>query len=185
MKRHIPNIITVCRLILAPVLLAYVLTARLSPKTHLLVVLAVIILAVSDKLDGWLARRWKCTSKFGAKWDPLADKLTVLLFVPLIIMQMIHFVPVVIIFVRDLLSTGIRVALKKSVPARPSGQVKTAVNLVCMCVLFAAIPIKDGYIPLLHLLRDPLYWITGGLISLICIWSGWDYISALWLKQRE
>jgi CDP-diacylglycerol--glycerol-3-phosphate 3-phosphatidyltransferase len=183
--KDVPNAITVSRLILTPpvFVLAFWITA--SPDIHLLVVAAAIILAASDTLDGQLARKWNCTSKFGEKWDPIADKLAVVLYLPLVWFQMIHIIPVLFIFLRDALSSGLRLWINRAVPARVSGKIKTVVNLVLMCVLFAAVPVKGGYLPLVSDLRELLYWFSGITITVICLWSGWDYVHAIALRSRE
>lgn len=58
-------------------------------SVHYLAALALVIaFALSDKLDGWLARCWNATTKFGAIFDPLVDKVFYLgglfLLVPLV-----------------------------------------------------------------------------------------------------
>ncbi|MHC4958006.1 MAG: CDP-alcohol phosphatidyltransferase family protein [Planctomycetota bacterium] len=68
--RHLPNAITILRLALLPWFAAEVWSGRRTPA---LVLLAVI--AFSDALDGWLARRFRLTTPLGAFLDPLADKL--------------------------------------------------------------------------------------------------------------
>ncbi|HYH07367.1 MAG TPA: CDP-alcohol phosphatidyltransferase family protein [Thermoanaerobaculia bacterium] len=67
--RHIPNILTGLRLLLVPCFLG-------ASMRGLYAVAFVIFVtaAVTDILDGWLARRWNVRSKFGALFDPAADK---------------------------------------------------------------------------------------------------------------
>lgn len=185
MYRHIPNLITLSRIIVVPPTLILAFLIPNSPKIHLLVLLLTITIAVSDTLDGRLARRWHCVSDFGKKWDPIADKLAVMMYLPLVWLGMIHFIPVLVIFARDALSTFLRLWAKKAIAARFSGKVKTVVNLVCMCGLIAAVPVKGGYIPLLPDLAWLLYWLNGTTITAVCLWSGWDYYRALVLRSRE
>lgn len=71
--RHIPNIITVFRVLLIPVL-AWLLVER--NYAGALTVFA--IAAVSDFFDGVIARRFGFMTEFGARLDPIADKLTML-----------------------------------------------------------------------------------------------------------
>ncbi len=184
MYKHIPNIITATRLIASLPLAAIAFVANKSPQIHLAITLAVILLTISDTLDGQLARRWKCTSKFGEKWDPIADKLAITLFIPLVFFKMIGIFPVIIIVLRDALSSILRLAVNQAVPARLSGKIKTVVNLSFMCLLFAAIPVENGYLERLSKLQPNLYWISGISISVVCLWSGWDYIKALCLNQK-
>jgi len=68
--RHLPNLLSALRLLLAlPVALA--IGYRDYPTALVLAALA----ALSDALDGFLARRFRWQSQFGAALDPLADKL--------------------------------------------------------------------------------------------------------------
>ncbi|MCU0897237.1 MAG: CDP-alcohol phosphatidyltransferase family protein [Burkholderiales bacterium] len=71
--RHIPNLITVFRVLLIPVL-AWLLVER--NYAGALTVFA--IAAVSDFFDGVIARRFGFMTEFGARLDPIADKLTML-----------------------------------------------------------------------------------------------------------
>lgn len=96
-KVHIPNLLTLARAIVAVVVVLLLssvsaralraeptLGDRLGDLTHastgVLVTAAVlfIIAALTDALDGHLARKWKVESKFGRVMDPFADKLLVL-----------------------------------------------------------------------------------------------------------
>jgi cardiolipin synthase (CMP-forming) len=70
MKRHIPNLLTVSRLILAPYVFFLMARREYGPLIPWF-----IAIAVTDSLDGYLARRWNASSPAGAYLDPLADKL--------------------------------------------------------------------------------------------------------------
>jgi phosphatidylglycerophosphate synthase len=84
MIRHVPNLITGSRLVLAAaffVLLSfYQYQGRAAPLSLLLLAAFVIFIAalVSDYLDGYLARKWKVEGAFGRVVDPFADKILVL-----------------------------------------------------------------------------------------------------------
>lgn len=67
---HLPNLITLSRVALVPVLILLLHERRYGAA------LAVFVVAgVSDALDGYLAKRWQVQSNFGAILDPVADKL--------------------------------------------------------------------------------------------------------------
>ena len=71
--RHIPNIICLLRIaLIVPILEA------LHAGHYLLTLLLCIVAAVSDSLDGYLAKRFAWSSALGRFLDPLADKLLVL-----------------------------------------------------------------------------------------------------------
>ncbi len=69
----LPNILTVSRIALAPVIALLPFITGYGPKVLALVVF--LVAAVSDIFDGILARRWKQVSDLGKELDPLADKL--------------------------------------------------------------------------------------------------------------
>jgi len=75
MKINLPNLLTLIRVILIPVMVVvYLVGARWS---HLLATIIFVVAAITDWLDGYLARRLAQDSKFGAFLDPVADKLIV------------------------------------------------------------------------------------------------------------
>jgi cardiolipin synthase (CMP-forming) len=68
--RHLPNIICLAR-----IALVWPILAALEAGDYPLAVMLFVIAAVSDGLDGYLAKRFGWTSEFGKVIDPLADKL--------------------------------------------------------------------------------------------------------------
>jgi cardiolipin synthase len=74
MRRLLPNAITAVRILLVPLFGASLLAGRAVLAPVLLVVIA-----LSDWLDGFLARRYRAESRLGALLDPVADKLTQIL----------------------------------------------------------------------------------------------------------
>jgi CDP-diacylglycerol---glycerol-3-phosphate 3-phosphatidyltransferase len=82
MIRHIPNALTVGRLVLAMVFLGMILYAPTlddsKPSGFLMVAFVLFVVAgITDIVDGYLARKFNATSKFGRTVDPLADKILV------------------------------------------------------------------------------------------------------------
>lgn len=69
-KEYIPNILTLTRIILTPI----IIILGLLNKTTIVIILATIC-ALTDMFDGKLARRWNLVSKKGAKLDTIADKV--------------------------------------------------------------------------------------------------------------
>ena len=72
MFRQIPNVLTVLRL-LGTVPVVWLIVER----NFLTALLVSFLIAVTDSIDGWMARRWHLESRFGALMDPLADKMLV------------------------------------------------------------------------------------------------------------
>ncbi|CAE7200853.1 unnamed protein product [Symbiodinium necroappetens] len=120
-KRHIPNLLTVGRLVGAGVFIALLSVWDTASDPALLLVSAAVfaIAVVTDALDGYLARKWEVVSMFGRVMDPLADKVIVLggfvmLASPAFVLgdgRMLSGVAswmVVVILARELLVTAIR-----------------------------------------------------------------------------
>jgi CDP-diacylglycerol--glycerol-3-phosphate 3-phosphatidyltransferase len=72
---QIPNALTVARLILIPIFVALILSSDGGHSWPAAIVFGVA--AVTDQVDGWLARRWRVESSFGKVADPLADRLMI------------------------------------------------------------------------------------------------------------
>jgi CDP-diacylglycerol--glycerol-3-phosphate 3-phosphatidyltransferase len=72
---QIPNALTVARLVLIPVFVALVLSAEGGHSWPAAIVFGAA--AITDQIDGWLARRWRVESGFGKVADPLADRLMI------------------------------------------------------------------------------------------------------------
>ena len=73
MPKHVPNILTCLRIALAPCFVAlYLLRQPVAAVTLF------IVSAVTDVLDGFIARRFNCVSTVGKALDPLADKITLI-----------------------------------------------------------------------------------------------------------
>ena len=80
--RHIPNALTIARLVMTVIfLIMIVLAGRMEdakPANYLLVVFVLFVVAgLTDIVDGYLARKFEATSKLGRILDPLADKFLV------------------------------------------------------------------------------------------------------------
>jgi CDP-diacylglycerol--glycerol-3-phosphate 3-phosphatidyltransferase len=74
-RAHIPNALTVLRLILVPVFVVLMLGADGGHSWAAGIVFAVA--GITDQVDGFLARRWHVESNFGKVADPLADRLMI------------------------------------------------------------------------------------------------------------
>lgn len=71
MLKHIPNILTVIRLLLIPVIVVFIFTGN-----YILAFVFFTISGITDIADGFIARKFNLISNFGKLMDPLADKLT-------------------------------------------------------------------------------------------------------------
>jgi cardiolipin synthase (CMP-forming) len=96
-RMTIPNIITIFRLVLIPIVIVMILQKEWGLAFALFA-----IAGISDGLDGWIARRFDMRSEFGAVIDPLADKaLLVSIFITLAVVDKIPAWLAVIVVSRD------------------------------------------------------------------------------------
>lgn len=185
---NLPNAITLSRLVLTAVFVAG--TAMQSAAGHWIALVSFVIAAVSDFVDGWLARKLGLVTPMGKLMDPLADK--VLVGAAFIYLSAEGFCPVwitVLIIAREFLVTGLRqiaVEAGQVIAADRLGKWKTGLQLtfcITCLVWFCFKPLEVGN-PLSALLRhlsrpdgwlQPVsMWLALGLTLL----SGWNYMWA-------
>jgi CDP-diacylglycerol--glycerol-3-phosphate 3-phosphatidyltransferase len=143
---NLPNILTIARLILSVIFAAFL---SLSWEHAALVACIVFILAsVTDWLDGYLARKLKMTTKFGALVDPLADKILVCAaFIGFVYFHLASVFVVICIIMREFLITGLRtLAASKGVvlSAEKAGKSKTITQMIT-AVLGLLILVSNAY----------------------------------------
>ncbi len=81
MRNNLPNYLTICRLILAIAFMWVLSTYEAAdPNSQILdlATLLFVIAAITDFLDGYLARKWQIVSTFGRIMDPVSDKILVI-----------------------------------------------------------------------------------------------------------
>jgi CDP-diacylglycerol--glycerol-3-phosphate 3-phosphatidyltransferase len=102
--RQLPNALTIARFAAIPLFVALLVRDQDGPSWPAGIVFA--LAAVTDQLDGWLARRWRVQSAFGKVADPLADRLMIdVCVVLLVVYDRLPWVALVILL-RDLLLVG-------------------------------------------------------------------------------
>jgi len=144
MPLNAPNVITWLRILLIPLLIAvfYLPDAWLSPFGKNVSACAIfIVAALSDWLDGYLARALNQTSAFGAFLDPVADKLVVAAaLVMLLNLDRVEPVIALIIIGREIAISALRewmarIGKSASVAVAYVGKVKTASQMVAIPLL--------------------------------------------------
>ena len=142
-KRQIANIITLTRIF--GVVLIFWFTPYSTNFWLLVVAHLFTLICLTDFLDGWIARRLGTVSRIGKVLDPLADKILVLLFLPLLEMQIITAFPVFLILSREFAVMALRIVAAKDtndVPAAGfSGKLKTAITMPVCGILLARVPV--------------------------------------------
>src|ERR671926_1047849 len=138
----LPNVLTVFRILLVPVLVAALLSG--AAYGDLLAAVVFAIASLTDALDGWIARRRRTESTFGKLMDPLADKLLVVAaLVALVSLDRLAAWVAMVIIARELAVTGLRtIAAERGVVIAASwlGKVKTALQVAAIIALIAFDP---------------------------------------------
>ena len=133
----VPNLLTLFRILLIPVLAAALLSGIESGAVVAAIVFA--IASFTDALDGWIARRNKDVTTFGKLMDPLADKLLVTsALVSLVALDRLQAWVAMVIIAREFAVTGLRqLAMEHGevIHASAWGKVKTAAQIAMVLVL--------------------------------------------------
>ena len=144
MPINLPNLITVLRILLIPLIVGvfYVPDAWLSYEGKNIAATAIFIFAaVTDWLDGYLARTLNQMSAFGAFLDPVADKLVVIgALIVLLFLNRVDMVVALIIIGREIAISALRewmarVGQHKSVAVAFVGKLKTVMQMVAIPLL--------------------------------------------------
>jgi cardiolipin synthase (CMP-forming) len=147
---NVPNVITFSRIVLIPLIvgLYYLPDEWLSPHgKNVSATIVFIVAAVSDWLDGYLARRLNQMSAFGAFLDPVADKLIVAgALIILLHLKRVDMLVALIIIGREIGISALREWMAKAGQARSVavafiGKLKTVFQLVAIPLLLYSDPI--------------------------------------------
>lgn len=138
---NLPNSLTVLRMILAVVFLILLLIP--DRWAHVFAFLVFVIAAITDKLDGYLARKNKEETKLGAVMDPIADKMLInLAFLALVMLDIVPVWVFAIILVRDFAIDGLRITVagdNKDISASYLGKLKTASQMIALVILLLTV----------------------------------------------
>lgn len=189
----IPNVLTGARLIAGVIMFLVLagatgipgLSAYLSPDDQFALYRAgfwiFVVAASTDWVDGFLARRWGATSKWGAILDPIADKVLITGAILGVLtsgsLTMIA-IPCGLILFREFAVSALREALPDhaELPVTALAKWKTTVQLVALGA-YQLILLWDGFgLPLEWQppFQDFAYFLIW-LAAIITLWTGWQY----------
>jgi cardiolipin synthase len=179
----LPNILTILRLAAAPgVVIMFLYFNR--PAADWFALILFISAALTDFLDGYLARRWKQESKLGAMLDPIADKAMVVIALLVITgfsgMDPWILLPATMIMFREVFVSGLREFLGDTAGTLKVTQLakwKTTAQMVAIAVLFAKGAFQH-YAGVDALSTFVAWW--AGIVGLwiaafLTLITGWDY----------
>ena len=168
MQWNIPNILTVLRLIAAPgVAILFLYFQR--PVADWFALVLFVTAALTDFLDGYLARLWKQESKFGAMLDQIADKAMVIIALVIIVglstadklvMDAWILLPATVILFREVFVSGLREFLGASagtLKVTNLAKYKTTVQMIAIAVLFAKGVFEHHYLNLIQGMNAKIY----------------------------
>ena len=136
---NVPNTITIIRIILIPLFIAVML---LDVKySNYLAAFIFLMLAISDYIDGYMARKKNQITDAGKLLDPIADKIMVLSALFLLYEKIPLWASIVIAF-REILLTAIRLCIKDEivVPANLLGKLKTVFQIAAIMFVLLELP---------------------------------------------
>jgi CDP-diacylglycerol--glycerol-3-phosphate 3-phosphatidyltransferase len=176
----IPNIITLIRVLLIPIFVSvYFLDWKWAHEAGAFIFW---LAAITDWFDGYLARRLKQSSAFGAFLDPVADKLIVaaaLLMITHTYQSLWITVPAIILLMREIFVSALREWMSEqgasdAVKVSFIGKAKTMAQMLALIGLLSGLEVFMGF---------PIYWVSLGkallwFAAVLSLWSMFIYAAA-------
>lgn len=215
MQKHVPNMLTGLRLLLAGVFFAmlsrYQFEGRGDPTFLNIAFLVYLIALITDFFDGYFARRWKAGSPFGRITDPLVDKVLVLgsfiffagknfvipaenpLDIPGNVRTITGVVPwmVVVMLTRELLVTsfrGVSESQGQRFGAQFSGKVKMTLQSLTILVILAYVNFRgplQDYSDNVHAIAERIRDVFIWTTLLVTVCSGFLYVRRITATYRQ
>ena len=186
MLQNIPNILTLLRIMLIPVMVAIFYIN--SKVVHTIVMIMFIIAGITDFFDGFLARIWKTQSCFGKVLDSIADKLLIVsILIMMIDKGIAPILPTLVILCREILISGMREYIAKEktnmhLHIKYLAKIKTASQMLAIIILLLGE--ETSYVAYSHLFGNFVIWIAALLTAI----TGYRYIKqgiGILLKQMK
>lgn len=172
---NLPNLLTVLRIMLVPVLVV-----ALLGNTHdgdVLAAIVFVLASLTDFIDGYLARARDSVTNFGKLMDPLADKLLVVAaLVSLVSLQRLAAWVAMVIITRELAVTVLRMGASQAgviIPASNFGKIKTCLQIA---MILAVIAVHGS-----PLWLNALIYVT----IIVTVLSGLDYFFGLRRRMAQ
>lgn len=188
---NLANKITLARIFLVPVVMFFLLVRfnlgqfqfgqGVITVSEIIAALVFILAAVTDGLDGYIARKRKLVTNLGKLLDPLADKLLIsAALISLVEMQRLDAWVAIVIISREFAVTGLRMiaaAEGKVIAASPWGKLKTIVQIIAIVALMINnFPFSS--------IAFPFAGIITWAAVIITVWSGVVYFIKNWKVIR-
>jgi cardiolipin synthase (CMP-forming) len=174
-RLSIPNLITLGRILLVPFVVWAIASGRMQ-----FAFLLFLVAAVSDGVDGFLAKRFGMKTELGAYLDPLADKILIVsIYVTLGVTQVIPLWIVILVVSRDLMIVGAIILswlVEMPVAIKPHivSKLNTAAQIVFACLVLAT----HGY----QISAEPVLTLVMVLVAVLTTLSVVLYL-AQWVRH--
>ncbi len=181
---NLPNSLTLLRIAMIPV---FVVVFYLPFKwNNQLACVVFVLAALTDLLDGYLARKLDQISPLGAFLDPVADKLMIAVVLVLLVEQdssPFLALPAAIIIGREITVSALRewmaeLGASSKVAVSIYGKIKTTMQMVALSLLIYHDPVYG--LPVYALGYICLY-----IAAILTMWSMFDYLYSAWPKLKE
>jgi CDP-diacylglycerol--glycerol-3-phosphate 3-phosphatidyltransferase len=180
----LPNLLTWLRMLAIPLIVAVFFVPLPQSVINVTATTLFVAAAVTDWVDGWLARKLGQTSAFGAFLDPVADKLLVCAaLVMLVELHRVEAIVALIIIGREITISALRewmaqIGARSSVAVHSIGKFKTIAQLVAIPMLLFDAPLFGIDCRLLGT------WLLY-LAAVLTVWSMFYYLRRAWPYLRE
>jgi cardiolipin synthase len=184
MPLNIPNLLTWARILLIPLVVGVFYMPLSAGEQNFIATMAFMVAAITDWIDGWLARKLNQTSAFGAFLDPVADKLMVAAaLVMLVKLDRADAILAFVIIGREIAISALRewmahIGARKSVAVSVLGKLKTIAQMTAIPMLLWQAPIGPLNIVWLGTLA---LWVA----ALLTLWSMAYYLRKAWPEISE
>jgi CDP-diacylglycerol---glycerol-3-phosphate 3-phosphatidyltransferase len=191
---NLPNKLTLLRIFLIPLILLFLIpipgcsqwNAFLDVAGRLIAFFLFLLAALTDLVDGHIARKHNMVTNLGRFLDPIADKILVIsVLLALVQFGRIHVLIVILVVIRELSINGIRLIASERghvIAAGNLGKAKTVSQIVAILILLAEKPLTD----MTGAIINPLILVRAGDVALIIavvltLVSGFQY---LWVNRH-
>ena len=179
MPLNIPNLLTWARILLIPLVVGVYYLPLTLTEQNFIATAAFLVAAITDWVDGWLARKLNQTSAFGAFLDPVADKLMVA--AALVVLVRLDRADVMLAFIiigREIAISALRewmanIGAAKSVAVSLIGKLKTIAQMTAIPMLLWHTPLGPFDV---HLLGTWSLWVA----AILTLWSMIYYLRKAW-----
>jgi len=177
MKFNISNILTISRIVVIPIIVAFIYLK--SPWYGWLAFILFCVASITDYFDGYIARIRNEVSNLGTFLDPIADKLLVAAVILILTSKEVitdwETIPALIILLREIAVSGLReylAGIKVSVPVSKIAKLKTSLQLIALAILILSESVFS-FIPILLIGKIALW--SAGILTL---YTGYDYLKS-------